>query len=410
MDPPSPTFTRDQVRLFGNQRRQDDERLLWTRDIRFANRLGRALPGAQLVELETGVCIVAPASVMTDHTVALMARQARDPDYGLVAVDSDLPDSERYLRAFSSAVQLSTIADRIGMAQTTQVAQTKILDHFFVLRNRHTVHFQPIVELRTWQVHEYESLFRPDMPTLPTSISAIVQAAIDTERGVELDAYIVGRILGVLAELTRTRTARAEPPLRFSINLTPVSLLSPVFEAAMFAEAVRAAGLQPGQLTLECTEQQAVSDLVPLQRQVKALRRLGFGFAVDDAGAGYASFKLIAALRPTLIKIDREIVHGVSTDDAKQALVESFVSFGARIGARLVAEGIERRRDLGTLVDLGVELGQGFLLGKPAASPQPPRRIDPVAAVTAKGKAAARRLEVRPSRGQRAATSGASSD
>lgn len=398
------------MRLFGNQRRQDDERLLWTRDIRFANRLGRALIGAQLVELETGVCIVAPASVMTDHAVAIMARQARDPDYGIVSVDGSLPDWERYLRAFSSAVQLSTIADRIGMAQTTQVAQTKVLDHFFVLRNRHTVHFQPIVELATWQVHEYESLFRPDMPTLPTSISAIVQAAIDTERGVELDAYIVSKILGVAAELARARAASGEPPLRLSINLTPVSLLSPVFEAPVFADAVRAAGLLPSQLTLECTEQQAVSDMGPLVRQVKALRRLGFGFAVDDAGAGYASFKLIAALRPTLIKIDREIVHGVSTDDAKQALVESFVSFGGRIGARLVAEGIERRRDLATLMDLGVDLGQGFLLGKPAPTPQPPRRIDPIADAAARGKAAARRFEARATRAARPATTSPAHD
>ncbi len=107
--------------------------------------------------------------------------------------------------------------------------------------------------------------------------------------------------------------------------------------------------MTPEQITLECTEQQAVSDVGPLQRQVKALRRLRFGFAVDDAGAGYASFALIAALRPSVIKIDRDIVHGIAHDDAKQALVEAFVSFGRRIGATLLAEGIEKRVDLATL-------------------------------------------------------------
>ena len=60
---------------------------------------------------------------------------------------------------------------------------------------------------------------------------------------------------------------------------------------------------------------------------------------VDDAGAGYASFSLIASLKPTIIKIDRDIVHGIGHDDAKQALVEAFVSFGRRIGAHLLAEG-----------------------------------------------------------------------
>ncbi|MBM4409536.1 MAG: EAL domain-containing protein, partial [Chloroflexi bacterium] len=130
----------------------------------------------------------------------------------------------------------------------------------------------------------------------------------------------------------------------------------------------------PEQITLECTEQQAVSDVVPLKRQVKELRSLGFGFAIDDAGAGYASFTLIAALRPSIIKIDREIATGVRLDDAKQALVEAFVSFGRRIGARLVAEGIETRRDLATLIELGAEFGQGYLIGRPEADPIVPRR------------------------------------
>ena len=109
---------------------------------------------------------------------------------------------------------------------------------------------------------------------------------------------------------------------------------------------------------------------------MRALRRIGFGFAVDDAGAGYASFALIAALRPTVIKIDRDVVHGISRNDAKQALVEAFVSFGRRIGAHLLAEGIERRADLAALTELGVELGQGYLLGRPAPEPMPPRRVD----------------------------------
>ena len=133
---------------------------------------------------------------------------------------------------------------------------------------------------------------------------------------------------------------------------------------------VNDAGLSPRQITLECTEQQAVSDVVPLMKQVKALRRLGFGFAIDDAGAGYASFTLIAALHPSIIKIDRVIAHGIARDDAKQALVEAFVSFGRRIGARLLAEGIEKRGDLAMLTRLGVELGQGYLIGRPAFVPR----------------------------------------
>jgi EAL domain-containing protein (putative c-di-GMP-specific phosphodiesterase class I) len=229
------------------------------------------------------------------------------------------------------------------------------------------------------------------MPMLPQSISSIVQAAIDTDRSVELDNFIVRAILERAGSIQALRTLEGSVPLRFAINLTPASLLDPMFEAKRFAQTVRGVGLTPRQITLECTEQQAVSDVVPLRKQVKALRRLGFGFAVDDAGAGYASFTLIAALRPSGIKIDKEIVHRISKDDAKQALVEAFVSFGRRIGAQLLAEGIEKRADLQTLRTLGVELGQGFLLGRPNADPQPPRRLDVLGSVVRSSRARTRR-------------------
>ena len=81
-------------------------------------------------------------------------------------------------------------------------------------------------------------------------------------------------------------------------------------------------------------------------------------------------------MRPSVIKIDREIIHGIGHDDAKQALVEAFVSFGGRIGALLLAEGIERRADLAMLTSLGVDLGQGYLIGKPNLVPQAPRPME----------------------------------
>jgi EAL domain-containing protein (putative c-di-GMP-specific phosphodiesterase class I) len=240
----------------------------------------------------------------------------------------------------------------------------------------HGVAFQPIVDLSTGRLHEYECLFRPNMPMLPQSISAIVQAAIDTDRSIELDAFLISVILERAGELQARRQADGGDPLRLAVNVTPPSLLDPRFEAKAFATMVRAVGLSPRQVTLECTEQQAVADVVPLKRATKALRRAGFGFAVDDAGAGYASFALIAALRPTVIKIDRDIVAGIARDDAKQALVEAFVSFGRRIGAQLLAEGIEKRTDLAMVTALGVDLGQGYLLGRPAAEPAAPRSMD----------------------------------
>ena len=134
--------------------------------------------------------------------------------------------------ALSAAVQMSGLADRIGMAQTTQVIQTKTLDYFFSLRMLHNVAFQPIVDLASGDLHEYECLFRPNMPMLPQSIGSIVQAAIDTDRSIELDVFLISRILERAGELDKRRRADGGTPLRVAVNVTPASLLDPRFEAA----------------------------------------------------------------------------------------------------------------------------------------------------------------------------------
>jgi EAL domain-containing protein (putative c-di-GMP-specific phosphodiesterase class I) len=365
------------VRLFTG-RNQSEERFIWSRDVRFIHTLATRVPSGRQIELEAGSCLIGPGHELSDAVTSEVARISHGAEFGLVTVDHTLPIAYRYVVALSSAVQVSGLADRIGMAQTTQAIQNKTLDYFFGLKNNHEVHFQPIVELTTGRLEEFECLFRPIMPMLPQSVTAIVQAAVDTNRSVELDSFLVKLILQRVHEVETQPPADVAQdfpsPLRVAMNFTPASLLDPRFEAGALADMVEEHGLSPRQITVECTEQQAVSDVGPLKRQVKALRRLGFGFAVDDAGAGYASFTLIAALRPSIIKIDREIVSGIRLDDAKQALVEAFVSFGRRIGAHLVAEGIETRSDLATLVELGVDYGQGYLIGRPEHDPVVPRR------------------------------------
>lgn len=362
------------MRFLTTPHRTSPERLLWSRDIRFVRRLATRIGDSRLLELETGIVLIAPTASLTDRLAEQVADTANGPDYGLVALDETLPERDRYLVGMSEAVQLSGLAERIGMAQSTQVVQTKMLDYFFSLRKLHRIAFQPIVRIDTGELYEYECLFRPDMPMLPQNIASVVQAAINTDRGVELDIYIFATVLEQVGRFEAAARAAGQPPRRYAINLTPFSLLDGAFEAAALGAQVRAAGIDPHHITIECTEQQSVPDIGPLQRQVKALRKLGFGFAVDDAGAGYASFALIAALRPSVIKIDRDIIHGIGHNEAKQALVDAFVSFGRRIGAHLLAEGIERRVDLAALTALNVDFAQGYLLGRPAPQPMAPRR------------------------------------
>src|SRR5205814_4138166 len=116
----------------------------------------------------------------------------------------------------------------------------------------------------TGDLIEYECLFRPRTPGLETSITNIVDAAISTGRTIELDSFIVRAILERAAILQTERKTLGLPLLHLAINFTPASLLDPQFEAPAFAAMCKEVDLHPRQITLECTEQQAVSDLAPL--------------------------------------------------------------------------------------------------------------------------------------------------
>jgi EAL domain-containing protein (putative c-di-GMP-specific phosphodiesterase class I) len=349
------------------------ERLLWTRDSKFVAQIKAHLPHAQIVELaDSGWCVLAPADDLSEDLVTQLSDTA---SYGVADVDPSQTPAARYVVALGQALKISGLAHRIGMDETPEIAKRKVLDYFFALKDNHHVEFQPIVDLLTMKAHEWECLFRPQMPMLPQTISAMVEAALVAKRPVDFDMFVVDATLARIAEVIEPGAAGLRE--RFAINLLPASLLAPHFEASAFADRVRQTGLSPRQVVVECTEQQAIGDLPRLKKQVRALRRLGFGFAVDDAGAGYASFNVIATLEPTIIKIDREIVSQIGNKDseAKKALVEAFVSFSRRIGAQVVAEGIENRRDLLALQERGVDFGQGYLLGRSSLLPVQPRRV-----------------------------------
>ena len=217
---------------------------------------------------------------------------------------------------------------------------------------------------------------------LPQSITSVVQAAIDTDRGVELDGYIIGRDPGPASSGSRRPvTRRATRRYRYAINLMPSSLLDPRLRAGRAQRQVRAAGLDPRQITIECTEQQAVAD-VGAARSAGSRRCAGSASASRSTTRAPATRASRSSPRSArrVIKIDRDIVHGISPQ-RRQA--------GARRGVRRRSGGGSARTcwprassagpTWPRCTALGVELGQGYLLGRPALEPAaaaPGRRVD----------------------------------
>lgn len=143
-----------------------------------------------------------------------------------------------------------------------------------------------------------------------------------------------------------------------SVNVGPDTLLSDDF-FLVFRE------VEASRCVVELTEHLHISDYDQLQRTLGRLRKLGLRVAVDDAGAGFASFRHIIQLAPDIIKLDRDLIHRCNVDTVRRTLASSLVTFAREIGASLVAEGVETIGELETLVSMGVESAQGYYLARP---------------------------------------------
>lgn len=119
-------------------------------------------------------------------------------------------------------------------------------------------------------------------------------------------------------------------------------------------------------LVLEVTEDEVIAEGTALEERLAELRRRGAHLAVDDVGAGYAGLTQVMRLRPDVLKLDRSLVAGMSSDPVKGAMIDALARYARRIGAGVCAEGIETHQDLQALADLDVTHGQGFVLGRPA--------------------------------------------
>ena len=122
-------------------------------------------------------------------------------------------------------------------------------------------------------------------------------------------------------------------------------------------------------VTLEVTEHRQIVDYEAVRQGLRDLPAT-VGLAIDDAGAGFASLRHVIELRPDYVKLDRGLVSGVDGDLARRAIVAGMVHFARNAGCALIAEGVETEAEHETLLDLGVENGQGYLYGRPSTFAQ----------------------------------------
>ena len=162
--------------------------------------------------------------------------------------------------------------------------------------------------------------------------------------------------MATIAAAIKVATAALPPVAYLGLNVSP-ELVHAGHLGQLLAGQTRA-------IVLEITEHVAIDDYADVRRELAALGPT-VSVAVDDAGAGYASFRHILELAPQAVKLDVALVRGIDADPARQALIAGMSYFAVRRKIRLIAEGIETSAELQMLRSLGVHYGQGYLLGRP---------------------------------------------
>ena len=210
--------------------------------------------------------------------------------------------------------------------------------------------YQPIYDLERAAIAGFESLSR--FSATPTrSPDLWFNDAHAVGLGVELELKAIENALQVMPQLN--------DGLDLAVNASPETILDPRLEK-LLSNMDRVS-----HLVLEITEHAAVERYEEIASRLKPYRDKGLQIAVDDAGAGYASFRHILNLEPDRIKLDMSLTRDIDIDPARRALAAALIHFSVDTGSILVAEGVETAAEAATLIELGVEKAQGYFLGRP---------------------------------------------
>ncbi|MBM7867550.1 EAL domain-containing protein [Heliobacterium gestii] len=217
--------------------------------------------------------------------------------------------------------------------------------------------YQPLLNLEKGELIGYEALCRGPAGSYFASPSVLFPLAEKAGLLYPLERQIRRKAVAECGDFLQDQ-------LLF-LNISPSVVKDPEFAQGNTRRLIAEYGLRPHNIVFEITERTAIHDFGSFRRTLQHYRKQGFQVAVDDAGAGYSSLQAIAELQPDYIKIDMSLVRDIDASPIKQALMETFVTFGRKIGAKIVAEGIETEKELRFLSQIGVDIGQGYFIGRP---------------------------------------------
>lgn len=246
----------------------------------------------------------------------------------------------------------------------------RIIEHCLI-----TSHFQPLVAVRRGITLGYEALSRgvgPKGITIPPD--ALFRLAGTRDKRLALD-----RACREAAFTSFSPIHKMYPDRLLFLNIDASLLKADVIGSGHIEQLAQRSGLEPSSVVLEIIESR-VPDVQLLLQFIERHRDLGFMVALDDVGAGHSNLERIAAIKPDILKIDRGLIRNIHRELHRREAVHALTGLARRIGAMIVAEGVEQVEEAVMLLDAGADVLQGYLF----AHPVPPGELEDMK--TPKGK------------------------
>ena len=248
---------------------------------------------------------------------------------------------------------------RADMRLNTRLAARKRRRHFHELLLDRQVYsvYEPIVEVDSRVVFGYEALARgPESSEFHMPIAMFTEAE---RQGLVYEVDCLCRASGLEGAVGFPEGTK------LFLNVLPSAIHDPNFRAEQLIATLADCRLSPRDVVFEVSERQSIRDFEAFQEMRDYYRKLGFSFALDDTGSGYAGLEALLELSPEFIKVDRAFVSGIDQDVMRQEMLRVLLSVAEKTGAKIIGEGLDTLEELSMLAELGVHYGQGWLFGHP---------------------------------------------
>ncbi|MGO1118002.1 EAL domain-containing protein [Rhodovibrionaceae bacterium A322] len=343
----------------------------------FARFIQAAAPGSG----EVGHVAEGKLAILHDHSVDkdglstsfMDMTKAADPEGQGVAVETgslDLSNKEDASQALSFAiskfsaphsgkVDLDDLAQEYkGLVENTtiRIAESRAI----LTEGRLNFAFQPIVNLLDRKTKRYEMLSRIDGMSSPYEFMVFAE---ETGFITEVDLHVCK------AAIERLKKDPLLTGKSLSVNLSGQSLQTPRFVEELFGVLDQATSMSR-RLIFEVTESAKLDDMAAVGKIIERLRKRGYQVGLDDFGAGYNSYGTLCNMEVDFIKIDGAYVSRLMESPRDKAMLTSMVTLARGLGIPTVAERIETEAQAQLVTALDVDMGQGYLFGKPMAEPQ----------------------------------------